>query len=105
MPFLTPDPPETLITLQAAIPDTLLPHFIGAWLELWKIAHWENFGALSQDLAVEYITEAFTTITEFPPLPGQLAGKTVKYLYVVVGGTLLYIKDESGNPLFIVGDL
>lgn len=104
MPFLTPDPPETLVTFQAAIPDTLLPHFIGAWLELWKLVHWENFGALSSDLAVEYVTEVFNSIAEFPPLPAIEAGKTIKYLYVVVGETLLYIKDENGNPLFIIGD-
>lgn len=70
MPFNTPAEPTAWVVIQASVPDTLFPSFIGAIAELCGIGAWALNLGLSCELADQYsqdILDSIIYIADVPP--------------------------------------
>lgn len=75
MPYLTPETPTGFVRMAVNVPDTLLPHFVGAIARLWDEDHWEQFGTLTVPDTLQYIAnmilelESDTVTVQYPKQP------------------------------------
>ena len=70
MPYLTPDEPTRLVAVLVQVPDTMMPHFVGALLDLWDWDHWEYFGPSAIDDTIDRVAAMIESIQEdySPPM-------------------------------------
>lgn len=94
MAFLTPDLPSGVLLVTLQVPDTLLPSVVGALLELDLLRHWEEFGTVSVDDALLFVSGILGSITEEALISGKVA-------------SVVYAGSEEDSPFLIdsAGDL
>lgn len=91
MPFLTPAEPSAWACIEVQIPNTLLPAFIGALVEMCGVDAWELYQGLSCDLASNYSYDILDSFIYSPIVP--------PWLYPLTGDGIDPLGDSNGGYL------
>lgn len=66
MAHLTPDTPTGTTPLLVSVPNTLLPHIVGAIASLWDTCDWEAFGTLTVPETLDLVADVITGLEVNP---------------------------------------
>jgi len=103
--FLTPNVPNRTLGVSVDVPDTILPLFLGAILELWDPLGWEVFGTCTIGETIDLVSDLFLSVDYDQSLvPGEV-DQYKAFLYGDKNPDIYFLTDDQAHPLYAILDL